>query len=127
MPVPHAQVLNQDGLPQLEAGPVRLPPLKFVGPAAFSIACVIVQLTISLSFLSEAAAQTHLQRTTTALPRFLLGAQADHDLNRRREGNDAVAIGLINPTNLGDGPYYGYGDYNGGGDYFTDIVPRCRD
>ena len=96
-----------------------------VAAVAFSVACAIGPPTIFLSVISEAAAQT---RTTQALPRLLLGGQARHDVNRQREGSEVVAIGLIGPTDLGDGPYYSYGDYYGRGDYYTvDKLSRCRD
>lgn len=118
---PLVPVPSQDGNQQLLIG---TPIIKFVAAVAFSVACV----TIFLSVISEAAAQTNLEGTTKALPRLLLGGQARQEVNRQREGSEAVAIGLIGPTNLGDGPYYGYGDYYGRGDYFTvDTLSRCRD
>ena len=127
MPLPRVAVLNREGKQQRHARPIGIPTVKTAGAVAFNIACVSISLTISLSFLSEAAAQPHSERATNVLTRLLLGAQAAHDLNRQREGSEAVAIGLISPTNLGDGSYYGYGDYYGRGDYFTDTLSRRRD
>ena len=110
------------------ARPIGTPIVELVAAVAFSIASVVSPPTITLSVVSEAAAQSNLESTTKVLPRLLLGGQARHDVNRQREGSEAVAIGLIGPTNLGDGPYYGYGDYYGRGDYFTaDTLSRCRD
>jgi hypothetical protein len=128
MPRPHVPVPNQDGNQLREARPIGTPIVELVAAVAFSIACVISPPTIFLSVVSKAAAQTNLEHTTKALPRLLLGGQARHDVNRQREGSEAVAIGLIGPTGLGDGPYYSYGDYYGRGDYFTvDTLSRCRD
>jgi hypothetical protein len=61
------------------------------------------------------------------LPQLLLsGHILRYDVNSRalrREGNDALAIGLIGRTYQSDWPYYGYGDYYGSGDYYTPDVP----
>lgn len=43
----------------------------------------------------------------------------------RRDGNDALAIGLIGRIHQSDWPYYGYGDYYGSGDFYTADVPWC--
>lgn len=125
MPLPHVRVPSQGSNHQRLVGTSIV---ELVAAVAFSVACAISPPTIFLSVISEAAAQTNLERTTKALPRLLLSEQARHDVNRQREGSEAVAIGLIGPTGLGDGPYYSYGDYYGRGDYYTvDTLSRCRD
>jgi hypothetical protein len=85
---------------------------------------------ISVNLVSEAAAQSYFENTqTSGLPQFVLSAQVRHDVSHRalrREGSDAVAIGLIGSPPLGDWPYYGYGDYYGKGDYYTPDVSGCH-
>ena len=94
--------------------------------AAISLALTASGSLVSVFLVSEAAAQADLERTQIrGLPHFGLVRQDVNDAPQR-EGDDAVAIGLIGRIDLGDGPYYDYGDYYGGGDFYTPEVPGCR-
>jgi hypothetical protein len=55
----------------------------------------------------------------------MLLRQNVNDRAIRRDGNDALAIGLIGRIHQSDWPYYGYGDYYGSGDFYTADVPWC--
>ena len=109
MPLQYVPLPNHEGKKQREARPMSTPILELAAALAFSMACVISR--------PEAAAQTNF--TTKTAPWLLLEEQARYDINRQREGSEAVAIGLIGPTGLGEDPYYRYGDYYGRGDYYT--------
>lgn len=104
--------------------------------AAISFACSGASASpISVTLLSEAAAHPYFERTQmSGLPqRFLYEQVVRRDVNTRalqREGNDALAIGLLGRRYQGDWPYYGYGDYYGTGDYYTTPCYwqfRCRE
>ena len=109
------------------------PPVKIAAGVAMSLTLAVSGSLIFPLLVSKAVAQTHLQRAQVGgLPETLLSGYLRQDVKHgrlQREGNDAVAIGLIGSTRLGDWPYYGDGDYYGKGDYFTAQTPSlwCRD
>jgi hypothetical protein len=101
--------------------------------AAITLTLMTSALLFSVFGSSQAVAQTLLERTQMrGLPTLLLSGDSGRDVNDRtirRDGSDAVALGLIGKKELGDAPYFGNGDYYGKGDYFTVDTPpwRCRE
>lgn len=102
--------------------------------AAISLGCSGASASpISVIPIGEAAPPAYFERTQISESQMLLsGYIIRHDVKDRairHEGNDALAIGLIDRTHQGDWPYYGYGDYYGKGDYFKVDTPslRCRE
>jgi hypothetical protein len=84
---------------------------------------------ISVIRVSETVPHPYFERTAMRVPEMLRsGYIVRHDVKDRairQEGNDALAIGLLDRTYPGDWPYYGYGDYYGSGDFYAADAPWC--
>ena len=98
--------------------------------AAISLVCSGASASpISVIPVSEAAGHPYFEQTQMRVPQMLLnGYIVRHDVKDRairQEGNDALAIGLLDRTYQGDWPYYGYGDYYGSGDFYAADAPWC--
>lgn len=117
MPLPEVHVSNQE--PSLLGSRHSGKIIQIVGAAAINLTCSICWTT---SAVSDAVLPPQLELTQTRGALLQLLHSEVVDRNQRREGDDALAIGLLNKRYQGESPYYSYDDYYGPGDYYT--VPR---